>query len=159
MKRFFLALLGLVLCCTPAFAEGDFDFRKVKWGMLFSEVPRNETATLKDRQYGALESQMVYEEYFFEKKCALIYFFNKNKLFKAAYVFSDLTERDANDIFNTLAKHFSEKYERHGSLYKNKNTVMTLDKDASTVVAVYKEISKEVEGKDKENQNRDLENF
>ena len=27
MKRFFLALLGLVLCCVPAFAEGDFDFR------------------------------------------------------------------------------------------------------------------------------------
>ena len=74
-------------------------------------------------------------------------------------MFNDLTERDANDIFNTLSKHFNEKYEQYGTGYKNKNTVITLDRDASSVMVVYKEVSKNIDGKDKENQNKDLENF
>ena len=75
VKHFFLTLFGLVLCCATAFAGDDFDFRRIKWGMLFSEVPRNETATLKDRQYGAFKSQLLYEEYFFGKS-ALLYTFS-----------------------------------------------------------------------------------
>ena len=42
MKRFFLMLIGTLLCCTPAFGEDDFDFRESRWGDSMLQVNQAE---------------------------------------------------------------------------------------------------------------------
>ena len=99
----------------PVFAEvntepiqQEFDFRQTRWGMTLNEVMKSETIKL---QYQT-EKQLGYFTELANRQCALMYFFNEDKLYMASYMFlqQHVNKNDYIDDYNTIKDLLMLKY-------------------------------------------------
>lgn len=115
LRIFMSLLLCSVLIPALAYAEEQFDFRHVNWGMGKDEVKKMEG---KKPSYEAKDPSLErhetigFEDELLDKKVFLLYEFIDNKLYEAAYVF-DVNHSNYNDFmtdYESLKIALTEKY-------------------------------------------------
>ena len=134
MKRFFLMLIGTLLCCTPAFGEGDFDFRGARWGDSMLQVKQAEKENFLNITMQK-DDELIYKLTFFDKDSTVDFKFENDKLVSGLVAIPIEDGKDANDIFHILKEHLAKKYGKDESTDSSKALFFT----KRSTICLYKE--------------------
>lgn len=102
-----VALILILSFVSVAYAEEDFDVRKVRWGMSEVDVRYSETG-FKPAAISA--NTLVYTEEVFSHPCSIAYEFINNKLFSITYAFDVKDSGDALMLTHKMKTILGEKY-------------------------------------------------
>jgi len=114
MKKLII-ITAIFLFYFQAISQNNTDFRKTKWGSSLNEVKKTETNKISIEATDILS----YEETVATFNCDLVYFFNKDTLFAASYIFK---------IKHTNKSDYINDYDRLQEILENKYGIPTIDK-------------------------------